>query len=53
MAANQNQCAILPGWAAVATVTVSMVASGSQVPQPSSTLCKTRGVEFFLYLSFS
>ena len=43
----------LPGWAAVATVTVSVVASRSQAPQPSSPLCKTRGVEFFLYFSFS
>ena len=43
----------LPGWAVVVAVTVSVVASGSQVPQPLPTFCKTRGVEFFLYLSFS
>ena len=43
----------LPGWAAVVTVVKSVVASGNQAPQPLSIFCKTRGVEFFLYLSFS
>jgi len=42
----------LSGWAAVEAVTTSVVAFESQAPQPSSTFCKTRGVEFFLYLSF-
>lgn len=43
----------LPGWAAVVTVAKSVVASGSQTPQSLSTFCKTWGVEFFLYFSFS
>ena len=43
----------LSGWAAVVAVTMSVVASESQAPQPLSTFCKTRGVEFFLYFSFS
>lgn len=42
----------LSGWAAVVAVTTSVVASGSQIPQPLPTFCKTRGLEFFLYLSF-
>ena len=40
------------GWAAVVAVAMFVVASESQAPQPLSTFCKTRGVEFFLYFSF-
>ena len=41
----------LPGWAAVVAVTTSVVASGSQAPQPLSTFCKTRGWNsFFIFL---
>ena len=43
----------LPGWAAVLVVAKSVAASGKQAPQPLSPFCKTRGVEFFLYFSFS
>ena len=43
----------LPGWAAIVAVAMSVVASGNQATQPLSTFCKTRGVEFFLYFSFS
>ena len=43
----------LSGWAAVVTVVKSAVSSGSHAPQPLPTFCKTRGVEFFLYFSFS
>lgn len=43
----------LSSWAAVVAVAKSVAVSGNLAPQPLSTFCKTRGVEFFLYLSFS